>query len=131
MARTNSRKISRRALKKKSPLPAVMILLYMAGLCMIYVWLHMENSKLNFELEVKESEVVETQNRIRNLAAKVEMRTNRKFIFAKIKEFNMRLEHPVEGQVVEVSHYSTDENPEHQSLREGNKEETTRTLTKR
>ena len=69
MARTNSRKISRRAVKKKSPVPAVLVLLYMAGLAMCYVFFQIDNRQLNYTLESKKKEVVESRNRIRNLNA--------------------------------------------------------------
>ena len=72
MARTNSRKISRRTVKKKSPIPAVLVVLYMAGLAICYVIIQIQNKELSYTLDTKKREAVETRNRIRNLNAEVE-----------------------------------------------------------
>ena len=86
MARTNSRKISRRGIKKKSPLPAVLLIMYMAGLCMFFVYLYMDSQRLNYELESKRHEVSESQSRIHNLTVEVEKLTSRRFVLRKIDE---------------------------------------------
>jgi cell division protein FtsL len=123
MARTNTRKIARRAVKKKNPLPAIMIVLYMAGLSLAYVSLYMGNSKLRFDLEDKESQVVESQNHLRNLAAKVEEKTNKVFIVAKIKQLGMRLDQSIEGQVINVRHFEPISDLKPHKLREGSDED--------
>ena len=118
MARTNSRKISRRGLKKKSPLPAVAIILYMAGICMAFAYFHMDSRTLSYDLEGRRGEVAETQNRIRNLTAEVEQLTARRFIMRKVEQFNLGLREPIPGQVHHVRHSESDENLPAQRLRE-------------
>jgi hypothetical protein len=125
MARTNSRKISRRTVKKKSPLPAVLILLYMACLAIGYVYLNMDNRKLEYSLEHKTGEVLETQNLIRNLKAEVEKQTERGLILRKIRILNLDLAPPIDGQVITVSHMSRPEDLDPQKLRDDKKEEIT------
>jgi hypothetical protein len=130
MARTNSRKIARRTMKKKSPFPAIMIVLYMAGLSLAYVYLYMGNSKLRFDLEVKKSDVTETQNYLRNLEARVAMKTDKTIIVAKIKQFNMRLDKSLEGQVIDVLHFDTSSDLPPHKLRQGISDDP-ETLTRR
>ena len=125
MARTNSRKISRRTVKKKSPLPAVLILLYMAGLAISYVYLIMDNQKLEYSLEHEAGEMLETQNLIRNLKAEVEKQTDRGSIKRKIRLLNLDLAAPIHGQVIAVSHMGRKEPLDPQKLREDKNEEIT------
>ncbi len=125
MARTNSRKISRRTVKKKSPLPAVLILLYMTALAIGYVSLIMDNQKLEYSLEHKTGEMLETQNLIRNLKAEVEKQTERGLILRKIRILNLDLAPPIDGQVITVSHMGRSEGLDPQKLRDDKKEEIT------
>ncbi|MCM8534961.1 MAG: hypothetical protein NE334_03390 [Lentisphaeraceae bacterium] len=118
MARTNSRKISRRGLKKKSPLPAVAVILWVAGICMAFVYLHMNSRTLNYELEGRQTEVTDTQNRIRNLTAEVEKLTARRFILRKVAQFNLGLREPIPGQVHHVRHIESDDSLPAQRLRD-------------
>lgn len=131
MARTNSRKISRRAVKKKSPVPAVLVLLYMAGLAMCYVFFQIDNRQLSYTLESKKKEVVESRNRIRNLNAEVEKLTAKKFIEGKVHQFNLGLRVPEQRikQVYEVTHF--DGSGEELSPQTLKKEDKTETLTRR
>ncbi|MCM8534237.1 MAG: hypothetical protein NE330_23945 [Lentisphaeraceae bacterium] len=118
MARTNSRKISRRGLKKKSPLPAVALILWVAGICMAFVYLHMNSRTLNYELEGRQTEVADTQNRIRNLTAEVEKLTGRRFILRKVTQFNLGLREPIPGQVHHVRHIESVDSLPAQRLRD-------------
>ena len=130
MARTNTRKIARRTMKKKSPFPAIMIVLYMAGLSLAYVYLYMGNSKLRFDLEVKNSDVIETHNYLRNLEARVAMKTDKTIILAKITQFNMKLGVPLGGQVIDVLHFDTSSDLRPHKLRQGISDDS-ETLTRR
>ena len=131
MARTNSRKISRRAIKKKSPIPAVLVVLYMAGLAMCYVIIQIQNKELSYTLESKKKEAIETRNRIRNLNADVEKYTAKRFIERKVRQFNLGLREPEATikQVYQVTHFE-DSNDElaPQTLKQEDKVET---VTKR
>jgi len=136
MARTNSRKINRRAIKKKSPIPAILVLLYMAGLAMCYVIIQIDNRQLSYTLETKRKDASETRNRIRNLNAEVEKLTAKRFIEAKVRQFNLGLRVPERHikQVYEVTHYDgSEENLSPQTLndRNGDSEETKETLTRK
>ena len=118
MARTNSRKIQRRGLKKKSPVPAVLLILWIAALCMTFVYLHMSSSTLDFELKGKKADVTETQNRIRNLTAEVEKLTGRRYILRKVTQLNLGLREPIPGQVHHVQHNDNADGLPVQSLRD-------------
>ena len=124
MARTNSRKIQRRGFKKKSPLPAVMLILWIATICMAFVYLHMSSSTLDFELKGKKADVTETQNRVRNLTAEVEKLTARRYILKKVEEFKLGLREPLPGQVHHVRHIDSSEGLPVQTLRGDQTEET-------
>ena len=120
MARTNSRKMPRQPVRKKSPLPAVLLLVWMAGLAMAFVWIQVENRKLRYSLEKEKSEVIQTRNRIRNLNAEVEKRTTKKFIDDKIELYGMALrEH--NDQIYKVTHFDSEGNTPAQTLR-GNRD---------
>ena len=135
MARTNSRKINRRAIKKKSPIPAILVLLYMAGLAMCYVIIQIDNRQLSYTLETKRKEAGETRNRIRNLNAEVEKLTAKRFIEAKVRQFNLGLRVPERHikQVYEVTHYDgSEESLSPQTLNDRtNEEQTKETVTRR
>lgn len=131
MARTNSRKISRRTIKKKSPIPAVLVVLYMAGLAMCYVIIQIQNKELSYTLESKKKEAIETRNRIRNLNADVEKYTAKRFIEGKVRQFNLGLREPEATirQVYRVTHFENRDNDlSPQTLKQENKVET---VTKR
>ena len=112
MARTHSRKISRRTIKKKSPIPAVLVVLYMAGLAICYVIIQIQNKELSYTLDSKKKESVERRNRIRNLNAEVEKYTAKRFIEAKVRQFNLGLREPEAAikQVYQVTHFEKNEN---------------------
>ena len=124
MARTNSRKINRRAVKKRSPLPWIFLILYMAGLAISYVYLHINNRKLEYSYEAKQDEVTDSQNLIRNLKAEVEKMTGRSFIMAQIRKFKMKLGPAQDGQIVEVTHLNPSERLTPQSLRDEDNDNT-------
>ncbi|MCM8543505.1 MAG: hypothetical protein NE328_24770 [Lentisphaeraceae bacterium] len=131
MARTHSRKISRRTIKKKSPIPAVLVVLYMAGLAICYVIIQIQNKELSYSLDTNKKEAVETRNRIRNLNAEVEKYTAKKFIDGKIRQFNLGLREPEASikQVYQVTHFDqSDGDLAPQTLKQENKVET---VTKR
>ena len=131
MARTNSRKINRRAIKKKSPIPAILVMLYMAGLAMCYVIIQIQNRQLSYTLETKKKEAVETRKRVRNLNVQVEKLTAKKFIEAKVRQFNLGLRVPERTikQVYRVTHFDGNEgDPAPQTLKQDEKVET---VTKR
>lgn len=124
MARTNSRKIQRRGLKKKSPLPAVFLILWVAALCMTFVYLHMSSSTLDYELKGKKADVAEAQNRVRNLTAEVEKLTTRKHILQKVADFKLGLNDPMPGQVFHVHHIDKSDGLPAQKLRDDISSET-------
>jgi hypothetical protein len=124
MARTNSRKISRRQVTRKSPLPALLIIVYMAGICMAYVWMHMDSARLKFTLGEQQNEIVESQNRMRNLNAEVEQLTGRRFILRKVAQFNLGLREPIPGQVHHVRYFAGEETLPVQTLRDKTEPET-------
>ena len=111
MTRTNSRKISRRGVKKKTPFFGILLVFYIAGLGMWYVGLHMKSSQLSYSLEEKRAAVAESRNRVRNLKAEVEKSTGRSFVLRKVEEFNLGLQDPLPGQVVHVRHFQSGELP--------------------
>ncbi len=134
MARTNSRKINRRAIKKKSPIPAILVLLYMAGLAMCYVIIQIDNRQLSYTLETKRKDALEARNRIRNLNAEVEKLTAKRFIAAKVRQFNLGLRVPERHikQVYEVTHYDgSEESLSPQTLNDSTSEKTEETVTRR
>jgi len=118
MARTHSRKIPRRAVKKKSPLPAVLVLLYMLGLSLAYVYLYVDSSNLKSQLDGKKEMVVGSEHRMRNLNAEVEKYTRSSHIKRKVQEFNLGLRVQISGQVVDVQHFEHKKGPTAQQLRE-------------
>ena len=118
MARTNSRKIQRRGLRKRSPLPAIFVILWIAALCMTFVYLHMSSSTLDYELKGKKADVAEAQNRVRNLTAEVEKLTTRKHILQKVEHFKLKLKDPIPGQVFHVRHIEKSDGLPVQKLRD-------------
>ncbi len=112
MARVSSRNTARRSVQKKSSLPSVALVLYMAGLAMYYVYLQSTNRQLHYSLEVKKKEISESRNRIRNINAEVEKLTAKRFIEAKVQQFNLGLRVPDQRikQVYEVTHIDTNSN---------------------
>ena len=118
MGRTNSRKIQRRTLKKKSPVPAVLLILWMATICMVFVYQYMPASTLDYELKAKKADVTEVHNRIRNLTAEVEKLTARRYILEKVEEFKLGLREPLPGQVYHVRHIQSGDGLPAQRLRD-------------
>ena len=124
MARTHSRKISRGKAKKKNPFPAVILLVYILGLSLTYVYFYIDSSNKESMLKGKQDLLVEKKLQLRNLETDIERYTGKSFIMKKVKEMRLGLRYHINGQVVEVRHLEDNNNLKPQQLRENDGEDT-------
>lgn len=119
MARTHSRKISRRKAKKKNPFPAVILLVYILGLSLTYVYFYIDSANKESMLQDKKDMLADTERTLRNLETDIEKCTSKTFIMKRLKENGSDLRYPINGQVVEMRHFDGTEGPAPERLREG------------
>ena len=123
MARTHSRQISRKKAKKKNPFPAVLLLLYILGLSLTYVYFYIDTSNKESMLKGKQDLLAEKILQKRNLETDVERYTGKTFIMKKVKEMGLGLGYHITGQVVEVRHLEDNNSLKPQQLRENDGED--------